>query len=1406
MHVNLRPLMASRRPPRWRFALLAALAIALLAFGRGPGDAAAGLNDYPLSLYLSGATASHVSGLSGSYTLVTTASPGTLLAKPTLTQVAGGSLVAAAYTYEYSIVDANGIETPPGATLSTTTNAVNKSVTVGGLPTGVTVRLYRQTGVNTNPFFLLKELPNNSSATFLDDGTLSLGAAVPQQAQNTLTGLTNADLGYYEFTPGGAPGAKVASPAFSGHGWVVDAPGAVSIASGTWTFTNNLKALPNGGLSKNGVADIVIGMWKVNDSGAVVGSPIIDPTVAAPTGGDNAVTNIAIAAGYNYNSGAPLGLTTTTVTGVPAISLAANEHLYVQFWRRQKTIGTTSPLNPTVTLATYDGVSKIAHPTANAFPNVPALGTVAARTNVTPQLSATFSDPDASDTGTVSFQLCADSACSSVLQSNTSASGIPNGANATWTPASLADGIYYWRAQSQDSVSPTPNSSGWSATSSFVVDTVPPATPSLVSPAAAARVNSTQLSATFTDPDAGDSGTLSFQLCSDSSCSSVASSGTSGTVSSGSNGTWTPTGAADGRYYWRVSAQDAAGNQSAWSSPTHSFTLDTTAPAVPTLGTVAALVNAPPLLSTTFSDPDASDAGTLSFQVCSDSGCSTVVQPGSAAVTNGATGTFTPTGLADGTYYARVSATDTAGNQSAWSDPSVTTFRLDATKPNVPVLGAVAARTATTPQLSTTYTDNASTGTLSLQLCTNSTCTSVSQSTSSSSGLAIGTGFNWTPTHLTDGTYYWRARALDAAGNLSSWSAAASFVVDTVPPNAPTLTAPVAAARVNTTQVTATFTDPDAGDSGTLSFQLCSDSGCSSVLASSTSATVSGGGSASWTPAAGADGVYFWRVSAQDAAGNLSGWSATRSFTLDTTAPTTPTLGAPADASYLATAPALNATFADGDAGDSGSLVFQICADSGCSSVATSGSSATGLANGGGGSWTPASLSGGAYYWRAAARDAAGNQSAWSATRGFSLDTTPPVVPVLTFSGNGTRVEAVPSLTAVYTDSGGAASGGLIFQLCRTSSCAAPVATATNNGVQNGGTSAWTPDGIGDGTYYARASARDAAGNQSAWSAPGTFTLDRTPPPAPAPAGAAVTRVRTAPLLSAHLDDPGDPTDTERLLVELCADAGCADVVATGYSSTMPAGSVAEWQAPALPDGTYYWRALAEDSVGNLSTPSTVSRFVVDTVAPSVPAPTAPADGMLVRTARLAGTFQSSDAGDNGLLAFQVCTDAACATVAASGVSASVAAGTAASWTADDLPDGSYFWRARAEDEAGNGSVWSATQRFTLDRTPPAKPRAFSATVSGRTLTLRWRPPVGGDAIGGYALLVNGRLSQRFDAHTLMRRVQLKVGDRRSFAIAAVDQAGNVGAPTAAFLPKATPALKLAAKAPPPKATKPQRG
>jgi predicted phage tail protein len=437
------------------------------------------------------------------------------------------------------------------------------------------------------------------------------------------------------------------------------------------------------------------------------------------------------------------------------------------------------------------------------------------------------------------------------------------------------------------------------------------------------------------------------------------------------------------------------------------------------------------------------------------------------------------------------------------------------------------------------------------------------------------------------------------------------------------------------------------------------------------------------------------------------------------------------------------------------------------------------LTNGGVGSWQPSTLADGAYFGLVRAVDAAGNASAWSAPRGFSLDTGPPAVPVSVSPAPGTRTAHTPSLKATYADTAGAP-GTLTFQLCTTSSCGTVLQTGVASGTASDASGSWTPDGLSDGNYYWRARAEDSAGNQSAWSAVTTFVVDSTPPPEPTLLSAAGLRAKAAPILRARsvraaADEP------VRLAFQVCSDAACALVRGVGYATAEGGDATAQWQPPALADGTYYWRAFAVDGAANESGWSATRPFVIDNTAPDVPTPAADAPERAKR-AQLAATFASADPTDSGTLFFQLCTDVDCASVIATGSDEGLGAGSMGRWTASLLRDGDYYWRARAVDVAGNSSDWSATQHVALDTTPPGKLRGFTGTLTATTLSLRWKAPAAGDSIEAYVLYVNGNRSRSVDASSLGLDIHLRAGDTRSFAVAAVDSTGNIGTPTRAVV------------------------
>jgi hypothetical protein len=574
---SCRPKPAPRAAPPRVAITVACLALLALAFLAGRADA--GTGDYASPLYFSRIAAP---ALAGAHELVTSPGTGTPTAAPTTTAVAGAGIPTGFYRYVYTVVDPNGSETEPSPVSlpDVQTTAGMQNVLVGGLPTGVTVRLYRRKS-STILFYRVVELANNVSATYTDSaGEPPPGAVVLPQAQNRVAWVfmnpyscTASNCGYEEFRPGiPVPNAgtsfptspPAASPTPTGNGWIVqDDTGNVAFAGGDWTFRVHVKSGP----MASGTAHLVVGMWKVTASGPTYSSPLIDPGGA----GEETATNLI----DTSNSFRPI----THTVSVPAFTLVPGERLYVQFWRKQTAPYQSASANDArvITLTAQDGDARIEHQgvstlPATPTPTSPADGAV--MTSTSPLLAATFSDPDALDTGTVDFRVCTvlvggqGSDCSDEAAAGSSAT-VANGASATWTVSpALAPGLYYWQARANDGI----GTSGWSATRAFTVHE-PPGAPTLVSPAAGAQVRTAtpRLKASFTDPD-GDDGLVHFRVCRTASpagqqCSSAVVAGSSVTVASGTTTSWTVASQlADRRYYWQAQSEDEHGEVSAWTA------------------------------------------------------------------------------------------------------------------------------------------------------------------------------------------------------------------------------------------------------------------------------------------------------------------------------------------------------------------------------------------------------------------------------------------------------------------------------------------------------------------------------------------------------------------------------------------------------------------------------------------------------------------------------------------------------------------------------------------------------------------------------------------------------------------------------------------------------------------------
>ena len=821
MQLRLTPL---RNPVLLLGAVLAALA---LLTGPASGDA----SQYPTTLYLSGAPSALVPT---SFQLVGTAGPSTP-ATPTAANVVGAGSLTGTYNY---IVVAGGSSGPDTASLiSNSAVPASQNITVGNLPSGTAVDIYRQksgqaAGVSS-PFYYVGN--SGGATTYVDslsDASAALNRVLPE-ASNRITTLFSSTCaattcGYLDFSPGvePAPGSSAnltpptlaASPSTTPNnkGWIVDGAGSVTIPAGSWTFQVRTK-----NSNANGVAHLVVGVWKVTTSGGAIATATailapnctgVNTPAGCPGNAENTATNLVTA-------GAAVQTVTYSVS-LPLISLAAGDHLYVQFWRRQTTpYSNGSGTNHLVTMMAYDSLAQITLPAASTFPNAPTLVSPAdaTPTNVPPQLKATFSDPDAGDTGTVTFNVCSDSACAHVVTSATSSS-VSNNANASWTPASLpAEGTYYWQAKDTDAAGGV---SSWTATQSFIYDTTPPDTTIGTGPAN--PNNSTSATFSFTATEAGSSFKCQLDGGGFSTCVSPMSYN----------------GLADGSHTFQVEATDPAGNTDL-SPASSTWTVDTVTPVTTITASPANLTTA---TSASFSF-GANKAGST-FQCKLDSASF-------AACTSPAA----YSGLADGSHTFQVKATDTAGNTGSASY----SWTVDTTPPVATITASPAsASNLTSASFAFSANETGSTFACKLDDGAFATCTG----TGSYSGLA-------------EGSHTFQLQATDPAGNTSSISF--SWTVDTTPPKTTITASPLS--LNNSTDAEIAFGSNEDGSS----FQCSLDGG--NPAPCSSPATYSGLG----------EGTHTFSVQATDAAGNADPTPQVATWTVDTTPPKTTITAGPAN-------------------------------------------------------------------------------------------------------------------------------------------------------------------------------------------------------------------------------------------------------------------------------------------------------------------------------------------------------------------------------------------------------------------------------------------------------------------------------------------------------------------------------
>ncbi|HUJ16562.1 MAG TPA: chitobiase/beta-hexosaminidase C-terminal domain-containing protein [Nitrospirota bacterium] len=448
-------------------------------------------------------------------------------------------------------------------------------------------------------------------------------------------------------------------------------------------------------------------------------------------------------------------------------------------------------------------------------------------------------------------------------------------------------------------------------------------------------------------------------------------------------------------------------------------------------------------------------------------------------------------------------------------------------------------------------------------------------------------------------------------------------------------------------------------------------------------------------------------------------------------APTAPAVSFPPSSGETSTVtPVLSINAATDPDGDVITYTYEVYADGGLTSLVSSGSTTST-------SWTvPVPLADNTlYFWRAQASDGTLNSS-WMPTANFFVNTVndPPTGPTISSPMNNANVASLtPALSvanAADVDMHDVLSYD--FDVATDGGFTNIVASGANIAQGNGGTTSWTvAPALADHTpYYWRARATDNNGGVGPWTIGSLFVDTVNLPP-------------TAPTLNAPADTGEVATFTPTLSINNASDPDRQTLMYTFEIDTVntfdspgkqTSGAVAEgsavtgWTPAALSEDTvYYWRAKANDGLGDGPWMKTASLFV-NTVnePPSVPTLNNPAAGGWVTV--LAPTLQlnaSTDPDRDSLTyEYEIFSDSGISTMVTS------TSGAGSSWVVPmNLTDNTwYWWRAQARDEHGLASGWMTAGSFFVNdkgyNDPPSivitKPAAVEPATNAMSYTVAW--------------------------------------------------------------------------------------
>lgn len=648
-----------------------------------------------------------------------------------------------------------------------------------------------------------------------------------------------------------------------------------------------------------------------------------------------------------------------------------------------------------------------------------------------------------------------------------------------------------------------------------------------------------------------------------------------------------------------------------------------------------------------------------------------------------------------------VSATDNAGNLG----PKAPVDAPDTTAPLVPVITHVIDDIANhTGDLTSGNTTNDSKPELQ-GTAEEGTTVKIYDNGLLLGSTTAGAGGVWSfipTTALSQGSHNLTVTATDA-GNNTSPAASFNVVVDTIAPQAPTIT------LINDDAATVTGPVLNNGSTNdqTPTISGTGEPGSILTLLDGTQPliklTVDSSGTWSYTPALLPVGSHTFTVVAEDAAGNVTSPSAGFTINVDITPPATPVINSVQD--DIGT---VKGELAQDDATDDTRPQVSGTGDVGSTITLYDDKTPVGsMTIGPDGKWsiTPTQpLSEGQHTLNAIATDAAGNASP-AATYNLTVDTTAPNAPLILSVQGEVANQSAPLVNGGSTQNGtptltGSGEPGATINIYDNGG-ATPIGTVT---VPAGGTWTFTPSpALSETSHTLTAVATDPAGNVGLPSAGFTLIVDSTVPATP---GIPVVTDDQAPVLG-NISNGGSTNDTTPTISgtgsvgdtitirDNGSDIGTTTVRADGSWSFTP-------QTP-ISGQNHSISVIESDAAGNKSQPSGSVAFTLDTAASAAPTIVSADDNVGPVQASLSTggvtddntpTFHGTGVDGDTITLYSGSTVIGTTTVSGG------------TWaiTTTTLQDGKQVITATATDAVGNISASSDDFTLTVYTTPIAAP------------------------------------------------------------------------------------------------------